>query len=71
MVRAKTHCDVILLNKRDLCNALQHFPDGTFDTSPLLYIYTINVLYNYCVVVPILKKHAMNFISQFICYNTR
>ena len=57
MVRAKTHCDVLLLNKRDLHNALQHFPDGTFGILPLLYAYTVLVLYNYYIMVPVLNIH--------------
>ena len=46
MVCAKTHCDVLLLNKRNLCNVVQHFLDGTFDTLPLLYVYTVSGAYN-------------------------
>ena len=28
LVRAKTHCDVLMINNRDVVKALQHFPNG-------------------------------------------
>ena len=29
VVKAKTHCDVLLLNSSDVAGVLQHYPSGT------------------------------------------
>lgn len=41
VVRAKTHCDILLLSKTDTQQILQHFPEGLLLLPKALYSYII------------------------------
>lgn len=42
VVKAKTHCDILLLSKTDTQNILQHFPEGKHINSYLTFLlYTL------------------------------